>query len=150
MNITHGMCETPTYSTWHAILSRAGKSKRYELITVCERWRDIKNFVEDMGLRPEGMIIDRIDNAKGYCKENCRWVTPSQSNANRYSIKRASGFKIAKGVVRRVKKKGIMYEASIKVHHKQYYLGIYNSMEEASMVYRKAYKKHWGEMPPKR
>lgn len=52
-------------------------------ITVCERWHDFRNFLYDMGERPAGRSIDRIDGSKGYEPENCRWATRAQQNANR-------------------------------------------------------------------
>lgn len=53
-------------------------------IEVCNEWRqDFKRFIEDMGKCPDGFQIDRIDNAKGYFKENCRWVSPKENMANR-------------------------------------------------------------------
>lgn len=52
-------------------------------ITVCAKWHDFDGFLEDMGERPEGLTLDRIDNAKGYFKENCQWASREQQQRNR-------------------------------------------------------------------
>jgi hypothetical protein len=65
------------------------KNKRYKDygevgIVVCKEWRNnFKQFYKDMGPCPDGYQIDRIDNTKGYSKENCRWTTPKKNMNNR-------------------------------------------------------------------
>ena len=52
-------------------------------ISICERWRKFVNFLEDMGEKPKGLTLEKTNNKKGYCKENCRWATRKEQQRNR-------------------------------------------------------------------
>jgi hypothetical protein len=90
---THGMRYTPTYSSWSSAKDRAtnpnGKDfYRYGAVGIgmAERWLKFENFLDDMGEKPDGMSIDRIDPSKGYEPGNCRWATPLQQARNRKDL----------------------------------------------------------------
>jgi hypothetical protein len=83
----HGMSNDPVYMSWKKMLSRCNspKAKDYKWyggigITVSESWHKFENFINDMGMRPKGMVLDRIDHTKGYSKENCQWTTKLEQN----------------------------------------------------------------------
>lgn len=88
----HGMYNTKFYNSWRSMTTRcrgtcgedSKKKYRDKGITVCERWQKFSGFYEDMfPSYIEGLTIDRVDNAKGYYKENCRWATISQQAYNK-------------------------------------------------------------------
>ena len=85
----HNMSGSKTYKIWENIVSRTTceSHKSYcnyggRGITMCEEWRDFRNFYADIGELKDGFDIDRIDNDKGYYKDNCRIVTRSENLEN--------------------------------------------------------------------
>lgn len=88
---TRGRKTTPEFRTWCAMLQRCyyEKGEKYPLygargITVCDRWKEsFEAFLEDMGPRPDGYTLDRIDGKGNYEPSNCRWATQKEQIANR-------------------------------------------------------------------
>lgn len=92
--IKHGHYNSYTYRSWIQMRRRCLDKKCHNYpkyggrgITVCKRWDDFALFLADMGERPKGYTLDRIDCNKGYYKENCRWATALTQNWNRRNIR---------------------------------------------------------------
>lgn len=90
-NTKHGMAGTPTYQSWSNMKRRCYNSEhsKYERyggrgIKVCGAWlSSFSNFYKDMGDRPDGKSLDRIDNDGHYIVDNCKWSTQAEQCRNK-------------------------------------------------------------------
>lgn len=80
---------TPEYISWMSMKTRClnPNHKNYDQyggagVTICKRWDDFQNFLDDMGPRPKGTTLDRVNTELGYSAGNCRWATSGEQNRN--------------------------------------------------------------------
>ena len=85
-----GNRQDPTYSTWCGMWTRCTNPNQRTWanyggrgIKVCDRWKDFQLFLADMGERPDGCTLDRLDNDGDYCPENCHWQTLARQSRNK-------------------------------------------------------------------
>lgn len=93
MYITHGMSNTPTWSSWRAMRKRCldPNANQYENyggigITIDPKWNTFEGFYEDMGDRPYGYSLDRINPNGNYTKDNCRWASDGLQRNNQKKL----------------------------------------------------------------
>jgi hypothetical protein len=107
-NRSHG----GTYISWRRMRQRLNHRFDYKHLDMDPRWDDFKVFLADMGERPEGLSLGRIDNSKGYWPWNCRWETAQeQANNRQVAIIRSDNQTGIKGVREQYRIEGLRYIA---------------------------------------
>lgn len=81
--------KSPTYQSWDCMKQRCKNKNNVAYnnyggrgINFPKEWETFENFVKDMGIRPDGTTLDRINVNENYSKENCRWATKRQQQHN--------------------------------------------------------------------
>lgn len=130
---------------WSAMIQRCTnkKNKGYlnyggRGITVCAEWRHFKNFIRDMGRKPNNLTLERADNDLGYFKDNCKWATYTEQNRNHRAQKRNISGVVGVSWREDLKK----WKAEIRVHDNTFYLGIFVLLEDAITARKKGELKY--------
>lgn len=147
LRTTHGQTGSPTYISWMKMKERCNLKSYAEQeyyqdrgITVCPEWNEsFEKFLEDMGERPEGTTLDRINSDLGYYKENCRWADLTTQSYNRR--KRADNSSGRTGVYLR---EDGTYEARIGYYGENILLASKVSYKDAVKAREEAEIKYYG------
>ena len=140
--LTHGMSRTPENQAWRDMLDRCRNPKnkwfpRYgeRGIKVCKRWHKFENFYKDMGKRPKGLTLERIDNDGNYEPGNCEYATRSKQQRNR-GLQKNNKTGISGISVDKKDKAYTVYLGTI-------YIGRFKTLKEATIARKNAEKKYW-------
>lgn len=158
-NLKHGHAtrangKSREYSTWQTIIEKCHNQNcnAYKFygargIEVCQRWRDsFDNFYQDMGPKPKGLTIERIDNDGNYAPGNCIWDDYSAQNGNkRHGSPRNKKNGLPLGVC--IRKNGT-YTAAVTFKKFKYYLGVFNTIEAAKAAVDRAFDEHAPNLKP--
>lgn len=146
---THGMEGTPTYKSWNNMMMRCTNPNRINYaeyggsgITVSEPWYKFENFFKDMGIRPEGMTLNRIGGAGVYSKETCEWATLSEQS---YDQKKRATNTTGKTGVSFQKSTG-KWKAEITKEGQVHFIGYFTDFEGACKARQEAELKYYGRI----
>jgi len=145
---SHSCRNLKCYNVWNSMRTRCynKKDKGYKNyggrgIRVCKSWKNsFKSFYSDMGDCPAGLSLDRIDNNKDYCKENCKWSTRSEQMRNRRSYR-----KCKKGAYFR----GNTFMSRIRIDGKTVTIGNFKTEDEAHDAFCVVFREWYGHDPIK-
>jgi len=138
----HSKPRTPTYISWQQMKARClnPRHEKFPLyggrgIEVCTEWLKFENFLADMGERPDGTTLDRLDNNRHYCKANCRWADQKTQQLNRrpYGLSRHKGVSFHKPSGK--------WQAQITIRGRQKFLGRFVKESDAAKAYNNATRK---------
>ncbi len=144
---THGMSHFAEYPIWVSMIQRCHNknSSVYSYyggrgITVCQEWKDsFENFYHDMGERPEGLSIERVNNNLSYSKDNCIWANRTTQSRNRcLGINNKTGMR---GI--HLLKRNQKYCVQIKAEGRTHTIGNFSFLEDAKIARLKAEQKYW-------
>ena len=136
----------PLYETYRCMLRRCNNPMHIAYpnyggrgISVCPEWEeDFWTFVDNVGERPEGHTLDRINNDGNYEPTNIRWSSPSEQQTNTRQVKEAKGF---------YQRPDSRYVSNIRVDNKTVYLGTFECPLLARLAYEDALKKKLAGLP---
>jgi len=131
VNTKHGMSHHPLYDAWNAMMSRCYNPSDKDWdnyggrgILVCDRWKDITNYIADLLERPYGYTLDRIDVDREYSPENCRWANSREQGLNtRFNRD-----------IPNIYPDGNKWKVSFQWNGQVYYAGMYDSVDEAKQA----------------
>jgi hypothetical protein len=136
---THGHAKggvvSPEYEAWRAMKKRCSLPSRHDFanyggrgITVCAEWlASFANFIRDMGPKPEGLTLDRVDTNGNYEPGNCRWATRSVQQLNRRKFSGRSQY-------RGVQRNGIYWIVRPTIDGVKRFVGNFHSEIEAAQA----------------
>lgn len=148
----HGLSKTKEYKIYYAMQQRCYSEsfpQYYDYgargIKVCDRWMEdapqgFLNFLQDMGKKPKGKSLDRIDVNSGYSPENCTWTDYSTQVFNQRRRNRNTSGKTGVCWDKRLNK----WQVNIRRNKVKYYLGVYSDFQEAVKVREDAELKYFG------